>query len=217
METKQVELTHDELAELEAFRAEKAKKGAEQKAKETREAYKTLVDEQINEIFPVLFEVSKNLTLQKNHCLQMFKQAIAMKSEIFKVKDNQMSHTFTNSDGDKRITIGIYTIDNYRDTVNEGIAIVKEVISSLATDKESKVLVDAVLKLLSKDQKGNLKASRVLQLRKMADEINNDRFKEGVKIIQEAYQPLISKTYVRAEYKDNNGVFVNVPLGMTEA
>ena len=43
-----------------------------------------------------------------------------------------------------------------------------------------------MLRLLSKDKQGNLNASRVLQLERMADESDNDQFKEGVKIIKKA-------------------------------
>lgn len=108
-------------------------------------------------------------------------------------------------------------ICNYRDTVDDGIAIMKDVIVSLAKDNESKILVNAVLKLLSRDKQGNLKASRVLQLRKMAEELGNERFAEGVRIIEESYLADRSKEFVRAEYKNKYGKWVNVPLGMTEA
>ena len=74
-----------------------------------------------------------------------------------------------------------------------------------------------VLKLLARDSKGALKASRVLQLRKMAEESGDDRFMEGVKIIEESYQPAVSKQFVRAEVKNDNGAWVAIPLGMTEA
>ncbi len=76
-----------------------------------------------------------------------------MKSELFKTKcvDDQRSHTFTNSAGDKRITLGVYVTDGYRDTVEEGISIVKEYIEGLAQDNESRALVSMVLKLLSRD------------------------------------------------------------------
>ena len=91
------------------------------------------------------------------------------------------------------------------------------VVCILSRRNESRILVNAVLKLLSRDQQGNLKASRVLQLRKMADELNNERFAEGVRIIEEAYQPAESKQFIRAEYRNESGAWVNIPLGMTEA
>ena len=40
---------------------------------------------------------------------------------------------------------------------------------------------------------------------------------EGVRIIEEAYQPAVSKRFVRAEMKDGDGMWVAIPLGMTEA
>ena len=39
----------------------------------------------------------------------------------------------------------------------------------------------------------------------------------GLRIIQEAYRPEPTKTYVVAEEKNDLGAWVSVPLGMTEA
>ena len=90
-------------------------------------------------------------------------------------------------------------------------------INSFAQDDRSRLLVDAIMKLLSRDTKGNLKASRVMQLRKLAAESGNAELIDGVEIIEKAYRPQVSKTFVRAEYRDEYGKWVSVPLGMTEA
>lgn len=108
-------------------------------------------------------------------------------------------------------------LDNYLDTAEDGVAIVKEYISSLAKDDESQALVNMVLKLLAKDAKGTLKAQRIIQLRKIADESGNERFIEGVKIIEDAYKPIPSKTFVQAQVKNSMGAWENIPLGMTES
>ena len=139
-----------------------------------------------------------------------------MKAELFGVKDDQQSHTFTNSEGTMRITIGHYMLDNYRDTVNEGIAMVKMYIESQARDDASRALVKAILRLLSRDEAGNLKASRVLQLQKMAEETGDERFIEGVRSIQESYQPTPAKDYIRAAVRDESGAWVPIPLSMTD-
>ena len=73
-----------------------------------------------------------------------------------------------------------------------------------------------VLRLLSRDTKGTLKASRIVQLRKVAEETGDNRFLEGVRIIEESYQPEVSKQFIRAEEKDYNGMWRTIPLGMTE-
>lgn len=94
---------------------------------------------------------------------------------------------------------------------------VKKYIEGMAKDDNSKALVNAVLRLLSRDQKGTLKASRVLQLRKMAEETGDETFIEGVKIIEEAYQPTETKQYIRAELRDENNGWKIIPLSVTEA
>lgn len=215
----QVTMSAEERQEFEAFKAAKAKKEAEQKAKEQRELYSKMVDEEIENSIPELSSLSEQIKTTKEKVYGNFKTILEMKQEIFasKIKDSQRSHTFTNSEGNKRITLGVYVTDGYRDTVEEGIDIVKEVISGFANSAETEALVKMVLKLLSRDAKGTLKASRIVQLRKIAEESGNERFIEGVKIIEEAYQPAVSKQYVRAEIKDEKGQWKVIPLGMTES
>lgn len=216
--TEAVSMTAEEKAQFEAFKAEQAKKAREQKRKENREAYAAIVDEQIEEAIPMLIELSEEISARKTAILNNFQQVLEMKAEIMEMsKPGQYSHTFTNSAGDKRITLGVNTVDAYRDTVEEGIEKVRLFIESLAKDDNSRTLVNAVMRLLSRDQRGTLKASRVLQLRKMADESGDEQFLEGVRIIEESYQPTITKTYIRAERKDEIGAWRAIPLGMTEA
>lgn len=218
-EKKTIEMTAAEAAAFAEFKAQKEKEQAKENAKKEREQYKIMVDAQIEGTIPVLLALSNDLKDTKSQIIEEFKTIISLKTDVLKAtKDDQRSHTFTNTDGNKRITLGVYVVDGYRDTVEEGIGIVKEYIESLAgDDAKTKSLVSMVLRLLARDAKGTLKASRVLQLRKMADDSGNERFIEGVQIIEEAYQPAISKQFIKAEVKNDVGAWVAVPLGMTEA
>ena len=209
-------MTAQERQEYEAFKVMMARKAAEAKRKSDREAYTALVDETIAAVMPELTNISEAIAQKKTAAAEAFRGVLEMKAELFGVKDDQQSHTFTNSEGTMRITIGHYMLDNYRDTVNEGIAMVKTYIESQARDDASRALVKAILRLLSRDEAGNLKASRVLQLQKMAEETGDERFIEGVRIIQESYQPTPSKDYIRAAVRDESGAWVAVPLSMTD-
>ncbi len=212
-----VTMTAEERQEFEAYRAEKQKKEAVAQRKQQRENYASMVDDELRATLPVLQELSEQIKTVKNTVFGNFDAILKMKSEVLGLtKDDQRSHTFTTSDSKLRLTLGVNTIDGYRDTVEDGIAMVKAYIESLAKDETSKALVNAVLRLLSRDQSGNIKASRVLQLRKMAEETGNERFIEGVQIIEESYQPTATKKYIRAEYKNEKGAWVNIPLGMTD-
>ena len=214
-----VVMTAEEKAEFEAFQQEKVRKAAEEKARKDRDVYKQMVDDELERSIPVLFGISGQIKESKQQVMDNFRAILEMKADLFKtkVKDDQRSHTFTNSTGDKRITLGVYVTDGYRDTVEDVIAIVKEYIESLANDEKTKSLVNMVLRLLARDAKGTLKASRIVQLRKVAMETGNERFMEGVQIIEDSYQPEVSKQFIRAEVKNDNGMWVAIPLGMTEA
>ena len=214
-----VVMTAEEKAEFEAFQAAKAKKAAEEKARADREQYRQVVDDEIERSIPVLEEISGRIKESKQRVMDNFKTILEMKGDLFKtkLKEDQRSHTFTNSKGNKRITLGVYVTDGYRDTVEDGIAIVKEYIESLAKDDKTRSLVSMVLRLLARDAKGTLKASRIVQLRKVAMETGDDRFMEGVRIIEESYQPEVSKQFIRAEIKNENGMWKPIPLGMTES
>ena len=144
-----------------------------------------MVDDEVRTTLPVLRELSEQIKTVKNTVFSNFDAILKMKSEVLGLtKDDQRSHTFTTSDSKFRLTLGVNTVDGYRDTVEDGIAMVKNYIQSLAKDETSKALVNAVLRLLSRDGQGNIKASRVLQLRKMAAETGDERFIEGVQIIE---------------------------------
>lgn len=199
---------------LEALEAEKAE---QRRIEADRQAYKDMVNTKVDDIFPLLEEISGRLAEQKQHVYQEFATALEMKKELYDTKESQCSHSFMNASGTRRITLGNYLVDEYDDTVNDGIAIVKGYISGLARDENSRLLVDTVMKLLAKDQKGSLKPSRVMQLRQMADRSGDHRFIEGVCIIASAYKPVPSKTFIRAEAKDENGAWKSIPLGITEA
>ena len=213
-----ITINADELAEFEAFKAAKAAQQAKEERKKNLATFNTMIDEQVKDTIPELIDISEQLSTLKTTIFGNFKTLLDMKKDVMKLtKDGQRGHTFTTSDGKMRIELGFYVLDNYKDTMNDGIALIKEYISGLAKDEETQSLVDMVLRLLSKDQKGNLKASRVLQLRQMADRIEDERFKEGVEIIMDAYAPIQSKQFVRAwQREDKNGEWEPIPLSITE-
>lgn len=210
-------LTADERQQLIAD-LQAAEKAAADRIQAERAGYKKLVGDTVDELFPKITEISADLAAKKKEIRSAFDTILEMKGELYGVKDGgQFSHQFISADGKRRIRIGANVLDNYDDTVNAGIEKVHTYINSLAKDSETQMLVDVILKLLSKDSKGTLKASKVLQLQQMAEKTGNADFIEGVKIIRDAYKPVESKSYVRAEYKNEAGAWISVPLGMTEA
>ena len=204
--------------ELAAFRAYQARIQRYQRDKELRDTYAQLVDDEIDAATDMLTQLSTDMATIKETVMSNFRSVIDMKTETLGLSkpQGQYTHTFTNSDSTRRITIGNYTIDSYRDTVEDGIQLVTTYIQSLARDQDSQALVKAVMQLLSRNSKGQIKASRVLQLRKIAEEVGDPQFIRGVQIIQDSYQPEISRSFVRLEVKDpNTQTWTIVPLNIS--
>jgi len=214
----QVTISAEEFKAFQAFQAEKAKQEAAEARKAQRASYQQMVDDELAAAVPELRALSEQIKTVKDTVFGNFDTVLKMKAEVVGFKeDGQWSHTFTNQESTMRLTLGVNTVDGWGDMVTAGIAMVRKYIESLATDAKTKTLVQTVLRLLSTDKQGNLNASRVLQLQKLADESDDDQFKEGVKIIRESYQPTATRRYIRAQYRDKGtGAWRNIPLGITD-
>lgn len=191
---------------------EEAKEKAERKAK--IEGYKSLVDETVIKAMEKVKGISNQITTIKKEVFDDFKSILELKAELYGVKENQQSHTFTTTDGKISITLGYRMLDSFDDTVHAGIEKVKNYIYK-TVQEENTHLLEIVNLLLKKDKNGNLKASRVMELEKIAGNINDTELSEGVQIIKEAWKPQKSKTFIEAYYKDENGNKINIPLSMT--
>jgi hypothetical protein len=213
---KQIEiedLTPDQLKQLEQKIADKKLADAN-RIKSERENYKSIVSNTVGEQIKVLHNVSDLLSLAKADIYRQFAAIIELKQELYGSKSGQMSHTFTDDEGHS-ITIGWRVVDTFDDTLDQGIAKVREYIESLAIDDNSANLVDMINKLLKKDAKGNLKANRILDLQNLADKEQNPLLIEGVTIIRESYKPAKSVIFIEAEQVDQMGKKQPVCLSIT--
>lgn len=195
---------------------EKEQQEAKRKVTDERKAYKDLVNETVPTMFDLLQEASLALTRAKRAVLANLQGLVSMKQDVYEREDDQYTHTFTTDGSDFSITIGHRVNDGWDDTVHVGIGKVKDIVNSLGKDEDSKALVKALLRLLSRDAKGNLKASRVLQLKKLADDTQRPDLIEAIAIIQDAYRPTRSKQFVSARHKVAGGAVIDLPLSITD-
>ncbi|MGV4439903.1 DUF3164 family protein [Ornithobacterium rhinotracheale] len=181
---------------------------------EDRKAYKDLVNQNISPIVKDLRELSDMISKTKLQVFSSLKILLETKNEVFGVKDTQQSHTFTDENGNT-IIYGFRVIDNWDDSVSAGIEKVRDFLQSLAKDDNSANLVKVIQRLLKQDSKGNLKASRVIELTKLAEEINNEEFIDAVNIIRQAYKPQRSAFFVEASQTDAQGKKISIPLSIS--
>lgn len=209
------QLTPEQIQKLQDDLREKDQ--AEQKRiREERKRYKTLVNEIVPPLVEGLKKLSATMAAQKKHVYDELSTLIVLKGEAYGREDDQSSHSFTTDDG-MTIIIGHRLNDGWDDTVHTGIQKVNDFLGTLGTDKKTRDLVQAITRLLSKDSKGTLKASRVLQLKKIAEDMGDPGFIDAINIIQEAYRPVKSREFVTCRYTDAQGVKVEVPLDISSA
>lgn len=210
------QLTSDQLKELQRQVKEREANEKAQRKSEI-DTYKAMASQTVIDCFPALIKTSAALAQCKREIRDSFATILDMKAELYGVKEGQQSHQFASTDGRYSIIIGFNVDDNYDDTASAGVAMVKEYLEQLGDTESGKRAVRIALSLLSRDAKGTLKASKIATLRKHALESGSPKFIEGVEIIMDAYRPIPTKQFVRASYKNDDGAWVNVPLGMTES
>jgi hypothetical protein len=211
-------LTPEQKEELkqQMIAEEKAEKEA---AKKLKADYESLKNSQVNETFSMLRDVSGALYAAKGTVFDQFKALLSMKQELYGLSDEamglQQSHTFTSEDGKVSIIIGSNVIDDWSDDLPVGIGRVTAWIDKLAYDARTEQMVGIIKDLLKPNKDGILKANRILDLAKKADEIGDKELIDAVNFIRDQYKPRKTSTYVKAKYLDDNQVWQWLPLSMS--
>jgi hypothetical protein len=213
MKTQYTQTTPVDLSQYTPAQLKEALAKKEAQSAEDRQAYKDLVIQTVPKAIFELMVASEVLSKAKTEAFKYFENVLKLKSEVYGLKEKQMSHTFSYEKGE--ITIGFRINDAWDDTVNTGIAKVEKFIASLAKDKATAALVSMVFNLLKKDSKGNLKGSRVLELQKLTKDFNDPEFTDGVDIISKAYKPKKSVWFCEASTINDDGSKTPVPLSLS--
>lgn len=209
------DLTEEQKKELlKQMKEEEREK--KQKRNEELKSLNEMTNETVKEIFVVGREVAEMLTLFKKETFEKCKSLIGIKEELFNVKDNQRSHTFTTDDGES-VTLGYRVTDAFDDTVQVGIEKVKNWVFSEVKGTNNENIKKIISNMLKEDKKGNLNAKRVLELSQIAMDINDEKLTEAVEIIEKAYKPQRSCYFIELNYKDENGKKVSMPLSVSAA
>jgi len=187
-----------------------------QKRNEEIKSLKEMTNETVEDILSDAKIVVQILTEFKKSTFDMCKSLIGIKEDLFNVKDNQRSHTFTTDDG-KSVTLGYRVTDAFDNTVFVGIEKIKKWVFSEVNGTNNENIKKIISNMLKEDRNGNLNAKRVLELRQIAMDVNDDELNDAVEIIEKAYKPQKSCYFIDISYKDENGKKVSVPLSISAA
>ncbi|MFZ2449096.1 MAG: hypothetical protein WAW36_01060 [Methylovulum miyakonense] len=198
-----------------------AERKAKENAQKPREQYKTQVAQTLPELIGILTEASDQLTHAKLAVFEKCKALLTLKYAAFGIKKSrskhshleQQTHTFAD-DEIGSVTIGFRILEHWDDTADTGIDKITGFLQSLSTDGQTGALVELVFKLLRKNQKGNIKASSLVQLQNMVDKFNSPEFTDGVSILEQAFKPIKSSWFIEAYTKNGIGEKAGIPLSI---
>jgi hypothetical protein len=194
------------------LRAEQERERADKKRRQ--EEYAAFRDVFVKENIAKLEALSAEMESVRTAVFGDATAVIELKNELYKTKGDRQSDTLSTADGKMSITLGNRMYEGWDDTVDAGVEKVRDFLKTLAKDENSASLVGVIMRLLSKDRKGNLKASKVLELEKLANETGDEGFIEAIAIIRAAYRPAPSCQFIEASVKDAEGNERSIPLSL---
>lgn len=208
-------LTAEERAQLKAQLEEQEKQEALEKQKQ-KETYLQLKDQFCERNLEKLQALSSQMQELKKEIFADAETLIQMKDELFKTKTDRQSNTFSHESGKYSISLGNRINEGWDDTCEQGIEKVKEFLHTLAKDENSAALVETIMRLIAKNNKGMLKASKVLELEKLASKIQSAELTEGLNIIKNSYRPKPTCQFISVTMKDDNGNDKQLPLSLSQ-
>lgn len=208
-------MTAEERAQLKAQLAEEDRQEALRK-QEQKDAYMQMKDQFLERNLEKLKALSDQMQALKKEIFDDAETLIKLKDELFHTKTDRQSNTFSHESGKYSISLGNRINEGWDDTCEQGIEKVKEFLHALAKDDNSAALVDTIMRLIAKNNKGMLKASKVLELEKLANRIQSAELTEGLTIIKNSYRPKPTCQFISVTMKDDNGNEKQLPLSLSQ-
>lgn len=165
-------------------REEKLKKAKEAADKK---AYKELNAEYVNRNINSLIDHNRITEEIIDRLFDDYQSILAIKKDIYG-ETHQDSHTSTLPDGSASIRIGHNVSIGFDGTESAGVEKIKDFLSSLSNEEENVIKLSAAVNTFLKPnaKTGMLNPSKIIELSKLKEQFNDERFDEGLQIIFDA-------------------------------
>ena len=119
-------------------------------------------------------------------------------------KNSKGGFNVTNSAGTARVTRRIDSDPKWDERAEKGVELIKEFLAD-AVKKRDKKLFEILLSFLERNKKGDLEYAKVLTLMQHRDKYSDERWLEGLRLLEESYS-LIRKGFAYYfEVKEKEG------------
>ncbi|EKT3967203.1 conserved hypothetical protein [Flavobacterium psychrophilum] len=215
-ETKEnaIDLSKLSTKELEAV-LKKRKASETKKLANEKEAYERKRDEVVENIFTTANVLFKELGEFKQYChIEMENQAVKL-SEYGKIRGNSKGgFTVTNSDDTMRITRRRDTEPSWDERSVKAVELIKDFLSDTIKKRDIK-LYEILIGFLEKNSKGDLDYSSVMNLYSHEDKFDDERWKEGLRLIKESFSNHFKGFGYEFKHKALDGKWENIILNFS--
>lgn len=200
--------------ELEAFL--KQKKAAEAKLLEKEKIeYEKKRDEIVSNIFTTANVLFKELGEFKQYChIEMENQAVKL-AEYGKIRGNSKGgFTVTNSDDTMRITRRRDTEPTWDERSTKAVELIKDFLSDTIKKRDVK-LYEILIGFLEKNGIGDLEYSSVMNLYSHEDKFDDERWKEGLRLIKQSFSNHFKGYGYEFKFKEEDGKWQKIILNFS--
>lgn len=214
METQTIDISTLSVSELEAYLKKKKEKEAKQLAKE-KEVYEAERDENIFKIITTAKTLFKELGEFKQYChIEMDNQANKL-ANYGKIRGNSKGgFSITDKNDTMRVTRRRDTEPVWDERSTKAIELIKEFLGDAIKKRDVK-MYEILMSFLERNAKGDLEYSRVMDLYKHEDKFDDERWKEGLRLIKESFSNHLKGFGYEFKFKDESGKWENILLNFS--
>lgn len=205
------ELSAAELRDLLA-KKEKAERAALEKEKKEYEASR---DETIFKMVNTAQTLFNELGEFKTFChIEMENQAKKLEG-YGKIRSNSKGgFSITNADDTMRVTRRRDTEPVWDERAGKGVDLIKDFLGDAIKKREEK-LYEILMGFLERNDKGDLEFARVMELYRHEDKYQDERWKEGLRLIKESFSNHLKGFGYEFKIKGTDGKWTNLLLNFS--
>ena len=200
--------------QLEELLKNKKKQEATELAKQ-KEAYEKKRDEVITNIITTAKTLFKELGEFKAYChIEMGKQAEQL-AGYGKIRSNSKGgFSVTDTEDTMRVTRRRDTEPVWDERATKAVELIKDFLSDTIKKRDVK-LYNILMGFLEKNKEGDLEYADVMNLYKHENEFNDERWKEGLRLIKESYSNHLKGYGYEFKIKGADGKWENLYLNFS--
>ena len=214
MEAEKIDISKLSVSELEAYLKKKKEKEAKQLAQE-KETYERERDENIFKIITTAKTLFKELGEFKQYChIEMDNQANKL-ANYGKIRSNSKGGFSVSDRNDTmKVTRRRDTEPVWDERSTKAIELIKEFLGD-AIKKRDLDMYEILMGFLERNEKGDLEYARVMDLYKHEAKFDDERWKEGLRLIKESFSNHLKGFGYEFKFRNDEGKWENILLNFS--